>query len=74
MRAFIRNLDPENLLTFEDTIKYYKDITGNDNSAYAKVADWFVANYPEHEDMVVGGAPQMKDRCVTPISSQREAM
>lgn len=74
MRAFIRNLDPENLLTFEDTIKYYKDITGNDTSAYAKVADWFVANYPEHEDMVVGGAPQMKDRCVTPISSQREAM
>lgn len=58
MRSFITNLDPDNLLAFEEVIQYHKKFEDNSATVYRRVADWFLRTYPNHADMIVEAEPQ----------------
>lgn len=60
MRRFIRIMDRENLLTFEDTIKLYDDLGYSSSKKYQCVKEWFLNSYPLYKDMIVGSEPKIK--------------
>lgn len=57
MRKFITIMDSENLLNFEKTKLYYEDFGYENGTVYKRVKEWFLENYPDHKEMVVGCAP-----------------
>ena len=60
MRNFIKVMDSENRVTFEDTIDYFQDMyNGNSSKTYVAVRDWFLENYPRHAEMIVETAPKL---------------
>lgn len=60
MRRFIRIMDRENLLTFEDTIKLYDDLGYSSSKKYQCVKEWFLKSYPLYKDMIEGSEPKIK--------------
>lgn len=58
MRRFIRIMDTDNLITFEDTVEHYRAFGYEGGQLYKCVRDWFLENYPHHKDMIVDTAPQ----------------
>ena len=57
---FIKVMDSENRVTFEDTIDYFQDMyNGNSSKTYVAVRDWFLENYPRHAEMIVETAPKL---------------
>lgn len=60
MRNFIKVMDSDNRVTFEDTIDYFQDMyNGNNAKTYVAVRDWFLENYPRHAEMIVETAPKL---------------
>lgn len=59
MRKFISVMDSGNLLNFENTILYFESFDYSNGEVYQNVKDWFLANYPNHKDMVVNFAPKI---------------
>lgn len=57
MRKFIRKMDKENIIVFEDVIDHYKDLY-NGTEAYKYVKDWFLDNYPEYREVFADAAPK----------------
>ena len=58
MRRFIRIMDRENIVTFEDVIAHYEDFGYESGKLYQCVKDWFLETYPNHKDMIVTAAPK----------------
>lgn len=58
MRKFISIMDEKNLATFEKTILYYEGLYVENAKVYQYVKEWFLENYPEHTDMIIGTAPK----------------
>lgn len=58
MRRFIRNMDADNLITFEDTIEHYRSYNYEGGQLYKCVRDWFLENYPDHKELISYTAPQ----------------
>lgn len=58
MRDFIRVMDSDNLVTFEELIAYYKSLDYEGASLYNCVKEWFLETYPRHRDMIVEAAPK----------------
>lgn len=58
MRRFIRIMDKENIVTFEEVIAHYEDFGYASGKLYQCVKDWFLATYPHHKDMIVDSTPQ----------------
>ena len=58
MTRFIRIMDRENLLTFQDVIAHYEDFGYDSSKVYQHVKDWFLETYPHHKDMIVDSTPQ----------------
>lgn len=60
MRNFIKVMDSDNRVTFEDTVDYFQDMySGNSAKTYVAVRDWFLENYPRHAEMIVETAPKL---------------
>ena len=60
MRNFIKVMDSDNRVTFEDTVDYFQDMyNGNSAKTYVAVRDWFLENYPRHAEMIVETAPKL---------------
>ncbi len=60
MRKFIKTLDEANLSVFNETIMYYEDKYEDSATVYKHVRNWFLDNYPYHNEMIVDNAPQRK--------------
>ena len=58
MRRFIKVIDKENLVTFEETIEYYEELYSESGKVYQCVRDWFIENYPNYKEMILDTAPQ----------------
>ena len=58
MRKFIRIMDRENMIVFEEVIDHYKKFGHTSGEAYQSVKDWFLENYPKHREMVVNATPK----------------
>lgn len=58
MRKFIRIMDKENSITFDEVIEYYEDLYYESGKVYQCVKEWFLDNYPNHKEMVIDTAPQ----------------
>ena len=58
MRRFIRIMDKENIVTFEEVIAHYEDFGYTSGKLYQCVKEWFLATYPHHKDMIVDSTPQ----------------
>lgn len=60
MRNFIKVMDSDNRVIFEDTVDYFQDMyNGNNSKTYIAVRDWFLENYPRHSEMIVETAPKL---------------
>ena len=60
MRNFIKVMDSDNRVIFEDTVDYFQDMyNGNSSKTYIAVRDWFLENYPRHSEMIVETAPKL---------------
>lgn len=58
MRRFILIMDEQNLKTFENVLSYYEKLGYKSTSLYNHARDWFLDNYPHHEEMLIEAAPQ----------------
>lgn len=59
-KNFIKVMDSDNRVTFEDTIDYFRDMyNGNSAKTYVAVRNWFLDNYPRHAEMIVETAPKL---------------
>ncbi len=58
MRRFIRIMDKENIVTFDDVIAHYEDFGYTSGKLYQCVKDWFLLTYPRHKEMIVDATPQ----------------
>ena len=58
MRKFIRIMDKENSITFDEVIEYYEDLYYESGKVYQCVKEWFLDNYPNHKEMVIDTVPQ----------------
>ncbi len=58
MRRFIRTMDRDNILVFEDVIKHYEDFGYSSGQLYQCVKNWFLDTYPNHKDMIIESTPQ----------------
>ena len=52
MRKFISLMDKENLPNFENVVLIYEGLYTENAKVIAKVRDWFLETYPNHEDMI----------------------
>lgn len=60
MRKFIKTMDEANLSVFNDTLMYFEDKYESNSKVYNCVRNWFLENYPYHEDIIVENAPKRK--------------
>lgn len=60
MRKFVYTMDKENMSVFNDTIIYFEDKYENKSTVYNCVRNWFLENYPYHNEMIVDNAPKRK--------------
>lgn len=58
MRRFIRIMDRENIVTFDDVIAHYEDFGYESGKLYQCVKNWFLETYPNHRDMIVNTTPK----------------
>lgn len=58
MRRFIRNMDRDNIVTFEDVISHYEDFGYKAGKLYHCVREWFLNTYPNHKDMIADTVPR----------------
>ena len=58
MRRFIRIMDRENIVTFDDVIAHYEDFGYEGGKLYQCVKNWFLETYPNHKNMIVDAAPK----------------
>lgn len=58
MRKFIRTMDRDNMIVFEEVIDHYKDFGQTGGELYQNVKVWFLENYPRHKEMVVDTTPK----------------
>lgn len=58
MRRFIKIIDKDNLVTFEEAIEYYEDLYNESGKVYQCVRDWFLENYPNYKELITDTAPQ----------------
>ena len=58
MRRFIRIMDRENIVTFDDVIAHFEDFGYDSVKLYQCVKDWFLETYPYHKEMIVATAPR----------------
>lgn len=58
MRRFIKIIDKDNLVTFEEAIEYYEDLYNESGKVYQCVRDWFLENYPNYKELIIDTAPQ----------------
>ena len=58
MRRFIRTMDRENIVTFEDVIAHYKEFGYESGTIYQYVKDWFLDTYPHHKEMIIDSTPR----------------
>lgn len=58
MRRFIRIMDIENIITFEQVIAHYESFGYNSGRLYHCVKEWFLSTYPDHREMIIDTAPQ----------------
>lgn len=58
MRKFIALMDSENIATFEKTILYYENLYVENSTVYQFVKEWFLDNYPDHDELVIKAAPK----------------
>ena len=58
MRKFIRTMDRDNMIVFEEVIDHYKDFGQTGGELYQNVKVWFLENYPRHKEMVVDTTPR----------------
>lgn len=58
MRRFIRIMDRENVITFDDVIAHYENFGYESGKLYQSVKEWFLETYPNHRDMIVNAAPK----------------
>lgn len=58
MRKFIRVMDRDNMVVFEEVIDHYKEFGQTGGELYQNVKDWFLENYPRHREMVVDTTPK----------------
>lgn len=58
MRKFIRTMDRDNMIVFEEVIDHYKEFGQTGGELYQNVKDWFLENYPRHKEMVVDTTPK----------------
>lgn len=58
MRKFIALMDSENIATFEKTILYYESLYVENGTVYQYVKEWFLDNYPDHDELVIKAAPK----------------
>lgn len=70
MRMFIATMDRENLITFEETILHFEKQIENKTKVFRCVRDWFLENYPYHEEMIVDTAPK---RILQPVAKKEVA-
>ena len=60
MRKFISVMDNENLDVFERVILHFEGLYTENGEVYAAVRDWFLANYPDHKELIVAAVPTRK--------------
>lgn len=60
MKRFIRIMDRENILTFEDIMEYYDNLGYSSSKKYQCVKEWFLDTYPYYKDMIVDSEPKVK--------------
>lgn len=70
MRMFIATMDRENLITFEETILHFEKQIESKTKVFQCVRDWFLENYPYHEEMIVDAAPK---RILQPVVKKEVA-
>lgn len=58
MRRFIRIMDRNNIITFDDVIAHYEDFGYESGKLYQCVKEWFLETYPNHKNMVVNTTPK----------------
>lgn len=58
MRRFIRVMDKENIITFEEVIAHYEEFGYESAQLYQCVKEWFLKTYPRHKEMIVDTAPK----------------
>ena len=58
MRRFIRIMDRENIVTFDDVIAHFEDFGYDSVKLYQCVRGWFLETYPNHKEMIVDTAPR----------------
>lgn len=61
MRRFIRVMDRENLIAFEEVMEFYDSLGYSNGSKYQCVKEWFLDNYPKYKDMILESEPK-KDK------------
>lgn len=59
MRKFIRTMDKENLIVFEDVIAHYEQFGYTSGKLYQCVKEWFLENYPNHKNMITDATPKI---------------
>ena len=60
MRKFVSTMDKENISVFNDTIIYFEDKYESKSTVYKCVRNWFLENYPYHNELIVDNAPKRK--------------
>ena len=58
MRKFIRTMDRDNMIVFEEVIDHYDKYGQKGGELYQSVKNWFLENYPRHKEMVVDTTPK----------------
>ena len=71
MRRFIRIMDRENIVTFEDVIAHYEEFGYDSGKLYQCVKDWFLRTYPDHKDMIVNSTPIRNQKIVAQNGCRR---
>ena len=58
MRRFIRIMDRDNIVTFEDVIAHYKEFGYESGKLYQCVKEWFLETYPHNKEMIIESTPK----------------
>lgn len=58
MRRFIKVMDKENLVIFEDVVEHYEALFCESSKVFQCVKSWFLDNYPNYKEMADDTAPQ----------------
>ena len=58
MRRFIRIMDRDNLITFEEVMEYYDNLGYSNGRKYQCVKEWFLNTYPQYREMIVDFEPK----------------